>query len=665
MKKPQKQGHMSGKDKRAQKPKTLRGLIRTTGKGMGFVDVPELDEDVVVYPEFMNTALNGDTVEIILQPKNAVQKRRRDGKSEQTGQVVDVLRRARKQFVGILIKDQGQWKVWPDDRKIYVKINIPHLEHTQATEGVKVLARITEWNKFKPEPVGEVMSVLGKKGDHETEIQSIILDRGIDTTFPADVEREANAYEHERGSLNVNEVTTRKDMRNVLTMTIDPENAKDFDDALSLQTLPNGNYEIGVHIADVSHYVRPNTALDREALNRATSIYLVDRTIPMLPEILSNDLCSLNPNEEKYAFSAVFEMDIKGHILKRWFGKTAIKSDKRFTYETAQKSIDNPTGEYHNELVILNTIAKSLQHKNRLEGAINFETEEVKFKLDETGRPVEVIKKEALETHKLIEAFMLLANREVAKFIHNYQKDKPGHGSLYRIHDLPDTDRIEELALFIKALGFSLPVKGGKVTSKDINTLLKSIEGTPEESLIKTATIRSMSKAIYSSKNIGHFGLAFEFYTHFTSPIRRYPDLVVHRVLFDILNKQDQKAKDEIKSLEHIARHSTDKEIAAAEAERTSIKLKQVEYMSERIGQDFDGIISGVTEWGIFVEEENTKCDGMVPLRELNDDYYTFNRRTYSIEGQRTKKKYRLGDKVRFRVMKADLDAKTLDYRLI
>lgn len=651
--------------KKEDKKGPLKGIIRTTGKGMGFVEIPDFPEDVVIYPEFVNTALNGDEVEIILQPKNVTGKKGRSGKLEQSGQVINIINRAKKQFVGVLIKENDQWKVNTDDRKMYAKIFLPSMTNTQAQEGMKVLARITDWNKFKPEPEGELVSVIGNKGDNEAEIQSIILDRGIDTNFPDDVEKEAKAYEMKGHELDPVEIATRRDMRGTLTTTIDPANAKDFDDALSIKKIDETHYEIGVHIADVSHYVRPHTALDREAAKRATSIYLVDRTIPMLPEVLSNDLCSLNPNEDKYAFSAIFIMDMKGHIKERWFGKTIINSNKRFTYETAQESINNPAGEYHQELVIMNTIAKSIQKQNHLEGAINFEQDEVKFKLDETGRPIEVVRRVPLDTHKLIESFMLLANREVAEFIYKDQKHKPGHASLYRIHDLPDTDRIEELALFIKALGFNLPVKAGKVSSSDINTLLKNVEGAPEESLIKTATIRSMSKAIYSSKNIGHFGLAFEFYTHFTSPIRRYPDLIVHRVLFDILNKDNKKAKADMSNLEHIARHSTDKEIAAAEAERTSIKLKQVEYMSERIGQEFDGVISGVTEWGLFVEEVNTKCDGMVPLRDLGDDYYVFNKKTYSVEGEKTKKKFRLGDKVRFKVMKADLDSKTLDYKII
>jgi ribonuclease R len=384
----------------------------------------------------------------------------------------------------------------------------------------------------------------------------------------------------------------------------------------------------------------------------------------MLPEVLSNDLCSLNPHQDRFAFSAVFIMDINGNIDERWFGKTVINSNHRFSYESAQESLDTK-GEYFKELDILNTIAKKLQHANYHKGAIDFETEEVKFKLDEHGKPLGVYKKARLDTHKLVEEYMLLANREVAEFIYKFQKNKADRASLYRIHDLPDEDRIEDLALFLKALGYHLPVKQGKVTSQDINNLLKTIEGKPEESLIKTATIRSMAKAIYSPQNIGHFGLGFEYYTHFTSPIRRYPDLMVHRILQDILTNNKKKVKDEFSQLQKIASHATEKEIAAAEAERASIKYKQVEYMSAHIGEEFDGVISGVTEWGIFVEDINTKCEGLVALRELNDDYYVFNKKTYSVQGEKTRKTYRLGDKVRFKVTKADLDAKTLDYSFV
>ncbi|MDQ3014397.1 MAG: ribonuclease R [bacterium] len=672
--------HQSGKEKREEEKKHITGTIRTTGKGMGFVEIEGVEDDIVIEPEFVNHALNGDKVEIILTGKRFKVKRGRPGQKtpaeqggfeEQTGQVVKVLDRAKKQFVGVLALREGANWLIPDDRKMYVPIVVPDAKSEQI--GKKVLVKMTGWPVGQQYPAGEVVQVLGEKGDHEAEMQSIILDRGIDTHFPPEVDREAHEIEKREKPLPAAEIAERKDFRGTFTCTIDPADAKDFDDALSLKELPAYSkagvgggpfYEVGVHIADVAHYVRSGTELDREALRRATSIYMVDRTIPMLPEVLSNDLCSLNPNEDKFAFSAAFVMDMEGNVHERWFGRSVINSDKRFSYEEAQKSLDTK-GLHFEILDTLNKISLKLREQKYKNGAIDFETEEVKFKLDAHGKPIEVIKKQRLETHKLIEEYMLLANREVAKFIFDYQQEHNEGPSIYRIHDLPDQERIADLGLFLQALGYHLPVKQGKVSSQDINRLLKSIEGKPEESLIKTATIRSMAKAVYSTKNIGHFGLAFQFYTHFTSPIRRYPDLVVHRILDGVLKGDKTQVNAQLRSLEQIASHSTDKEIDAAEAERASIKYKQVEFMSEHIGEEFNGMISGVTEWGLYIEEEKSKCEGMVPLRELGDDYYVFNKKTYSIEGDRTKKKFRLGDKVRFRVVKADLDAKTLDYAIV
>ncbi len=676
-----KQQHHSGKETRTEEKKKLTGIIRTTGKGTGFVEIEGYDEDIIIEPDFLNTALNGDEVEILLAGKIFETKKIRHKQSTQSqegsfgrlaGQVLKVLKRSKEQFVGILEKKDGNYGVKPDDRKFYTAILIPvnkdvsgPLSPKDELLGKKVLVKITSWKVNEQYPTGEIVQILGNKGDHETEMQSIILDRGIDTNFPPDVDKEADEIEKTEKPLRQDEIAKRKDFRNTTTFTIDPVDAKDFDDAISLKELGNGLYEIGVHIADVSHYVREGTALDREALKRSFSVYLVDRTIPMLPEVLSNDLCSLNPNEDKFAFSSVFVMDANGNVSERWFGKTVINSNKRFSYEAAQEVLNNKSGEYFTELNILNQISYKLREVKYRMGAIDFEQDEVKFKLDESGKPLGVYRKERLDTHKLVEEYMLLANREVAEFIYNKIKNKQDTASIYRIHDVPDKDRIEDLALFLKALGYDLPIKQGKVTSQDINTLLKSIEGKPEESLIKTATIRSMAKAIYSPKNIGHFGLAFEYYTHFTSPIRRYPDLMIHRILENVLVDNQKRLKDEFSTFSRISNHATEKEIAAAEAERASIKYKQVEYMSEHVGETFEGIISGVTEWGIYIEEKNTKCEGMNALRELGNDYYIFNRKTYSIEGEKTKKKFRLGDTVQFKVMKADLDAKTLDYKIL
>lgn len=646
--------------------KALIGIIRTSGKGMGFVAIHGMKEDIIIEPDFVHHALNGDEVEIILTGKyldpKPKQRGGKEGLTGQAGQVVKIIERAKKQFVGVLVQKEGRVWLMADDRKMYVNILVP--SYTPEALGKKVVVHMTSWNENESFPTGEVIQILGEKGNHETEIQSIILDRGIDTNFPHDVEQEAKEINRTEKPLKQDEISSRIDFRDTTTFTIDPIDAKDFDDALSIKNIGNNEFEIGVHIADVSYYVREGRALDREALKRSFSVYLVDRTIPMLPEILSNDLCSLNAHEDRFAFSAVFTMNIKGIVKTRWFGRTVIHSKKRFSYETAQEVLNTGSGELFSELQTLNTIAKVLKKKNYSAGAIEFEQEEVRFKLDEKGRPLDVFKKERLETHKLIEEFMLLANREVAQFIHDNTKNTLSAG-IYRIHDFPDAERIEELSLFIQALGYHLPVRQGKVTSQDINKLMEQIAGSPEESLIKTATIRSMSKAIYSPQNIGHFGLGFEYYTHFTSPIRRYPDLMVHRILDNIIKKNKSKIKDEHTQFKKISDHATEKEITAADAERASIKFKQVEYMSTRIGQEFNGIISGVTDWGIYVEDSRTKCEGMVPLRELGDDYYIFNRKSYTVEGQKTKKKYRLGDTVRFRVYKADLDSKTLDYKLI
>ncbi len=650
----------------------LTGIIRTTAKGMGFVEIEGQKDDIVIEPEFLNTALNGDVVEIQITGKTFETKNVRHKQSTQSqegsfgrtaGQVVRIVNRAKIQFVGILLQEDGKYWLKGDDRKLYTKILIP--QASQADIGKKVLVKMNDWKKNEQFPTGEVIQVLGDKGTNETEIQSIILDRGIDTNFPHAVDQEAIEIEKTEKPLLASEIAKRLDLRDRNTCTIDPVDAKDFDDALSLKPLPNGLFEVGVHIADVSHYVREGTALDIEGRKRAFSVYLVDRTIPMLPEVLSNDLCSLNPHEDKFAFSALFTMDMNGVVHDRTFAKTVINSKKRFSYESAQETLNNKSGELFTDLDTLNKISYKLREKKYAMGAIDFEQDEVKFKLDENGKPLGVYKKQRLDTHKLVEEFMLLANKEVAEFIYKKIKNKTESASIYRIHDLPDKERIQELSLFLQALGYYLPVKQGVVSSQDINKLLKSVEGKPEESLIKTATIRSMAKAIYSPKNIGHFGLAFEYYTHFTSPIRRYPDLMIHRILENILEGNKKKVHDEFTLYSKISNHSTEKEIAAAEAERASIKYKQVEYMSDHVGETFNGSISGVTEWGIYIEEENTRCEGMCPLRELGNDFYVFNRKTYSIEGEKTKKKYRLGDKVTFRVMKADLDAKTLDYKIV
>jgi len=634
------------------------GFITTTGKGLGFVNTEDekFEEDILIEAGYLNTALNGDKVEVSLHPKVPQER--------QTGEVVRVIERARDTFIGIIEIAKNVGFVSADDRRMYTSIYIPSSKLKNSQTGDKVQVKIISWKDPKRNPEGEVIRVLGKKGDHNVEMESIVLEKGFETGFPKEVEEEAKLIEKNEKNISPEEISKRRDMRQTLTMTIDPFDAKDFDDAISFKRIDADKFEIGVHIADVSHFVREDTALDKEALKRGCSIYLVDRTIPMLPEVLSNDVCSLNPKEDKLTFSAIFIMDSNAKVSERWFGRTVIHSDKRFTYEEAQENINKQSGDYFEELITLNNIAKKLQKQKHEDGAIEFDTEEIKFKLDENNKPIGVYKKPRLDTHKLVEEYMLLANKEVAKFIYDsiYKKGKKDTGAIYRIHNAPDGERIADLGIFIRALGHHFPKD--KITAKDINVMLASINGTPEADLIKTATVRSMAKAIYSTKNVGHFGLAFEYYTHFTSPIRRYPDLLVHRILANHLYTNKFKDTDIVK-FQKIADQSSEREIAASEAERASKKYKQVEYMQERIGQTFEGIISGVAEWGIYVEEIETKCEGMIKIKDIGNDYFEIDRKTYSIIGQKTKKKYQLGDKISFKVIGADLEKKTLDYILV
>jgi ribonuclease R len=634
----------------------ITGQITTIRKGVGFIENPaDIDNDIIVESGFLNTALNGDTVEVKVGKKNS--------NSQITGEVIKIVERKKDTFVCTIENQNGKLVAMPDDKKAYFTISIPQ---GNLSMGEKVYIKINEWTDPKQNPTGTIIRVLGKKGNNNVEMESIVLERGFEVGFPPKVEEEASEIELNKIKDIENEIPKRRDFRDTLTFTIDPFDAKDFDDAISFKDLKNDTYEIGVHIADVSHYVIEKSALDVEALKRGCSIYLVDRTIPMLPEVLSNDVCSLNPKEDKLTFSASFIMDKDGKVLERWFGKSIINSTHRFTYENAQEVLDAKSGQYFNELNILNEIAKKLQKEKFTKGAIEFEQEEIKFKLDENGKPIGVYKKERLDTHKLVEEYMLLANREVAMHIFNAIKGKGKRdtGSIYRIHDIPDKDKMADLSTFVKALGYNLHIKDGKVKAHDIKSLLKQVQGTVHEALISTAIIRSMQKAVYSTKNIGHFGLAFDYYTHFTSPIRRYPDLLVQRILQRHLHNEPFGDR-EINQFQSIAEQSTSREIDAAGAERESKKLKQVEYMSDKVGQTFQGTISGVTEWGVYVEEKETKSEGMIKIRDLGNDYYAFDKKTYSIMGQKNKKKFTLGDSITFKVMSADLDKKTLDFALV
>ena len=646
--------------KKQDQTKKITGIISVSSRGTGYVPAEGFPQDIEIPQEALNTAFNGDTVEVETRGKTRGFK----GKPGRiAGAVVKIVERAKTEFVGTLEKEGGRFLLKADDRRMYVPIEI-NRPPQDAAGGMKALVTLERWSNPKQNPTGTIKELLGQKGENSVEMHAIVLEHGFATSFPPEVLAEAKELEQYR-NIPVAEIARRRDFRTVPTFTIDPADAKDFDDALSVKELPNG-YEIGIHIADASHYLKVGTKLDAEARKRATSIYLVDRTIPMLPEVLSNDICSLNAHEDKLTFSAVFKLDAKGKVLERWFGETIINSNKRFTYEEAQGILDAKNGEYFKELNILNTLAYKLREERFKEGSVAFEQDEVKFKLDAEGKPLSVYKKARLDTNLLVEDWMLLANREVAEFVYNHAKKKGvrERAFVYRVHDLPKEDRLAELEIFLRAIGYELRSGDTKsISPHDFNKLFKQIEGKPEEGLIKVATIRSMAKAVYSTKNIGHFGLAFKYYTHFTSPIRRYPDVMVHRILRHHLG--GSKISDtELDNYERLAIFSSEREIEAAEAERESIKYKQVEFMRGKVGQIFEGIISGVTEWGMYVEEKETKAEGLVRIRDIGDDYFVLDKKNYRIVGERTKKTYSLGDPLRVKLSAADLDTRTIDWKL-
>ena len=633
--------------------KKMTGVISVSARGTGYVPAEGFAQDIEVQPEALNTALHGDRVEIALRGR----------RPRPQGAVARVLERARTEFVGTLMKDGDRFMLKPDDRRFYTSILIPH-PPKNARAGHKALVEFSAWSDPRRLPEGVVREMLGPKGEHAVEMHAIVLEHGFRTEFPPEVLEEAQKLERAR-TIPSAEAVRRRDFRGVPTFTIDPADAKDFDDALSVRALSDGGAEVGIHIADPSHYVRPGSAIDREARRRGTSIYLVDRTIPMLPETLSNDLCSLNPDEDKRTLSAVFTLDGNARVRSQWFGESVIRSVKRFAYEDAQALLDAGAGPYHPELSLLNALAGKLRREREKEGALNFDQDEVKFKLDPEGRPLGVYKKPRLATNLLIEDFMLLANRAVAEFVYEHAKKKGlrERAFIYRIHDVPKEDRLEELEVYLKAMGHELREGKRRITPHDFNRLFKDIEGKPEEDLIKVATIRSMAKALYATKNIGHFGLAFRYYTHFTSPIRRYPDLMVHRILKQHL-AGTRIQEDELGEYERIALSSSEREVEAAEAERDSIKYKQVEFMQGYVGQTFNGIVSGVAEWGVYVEEAETKAEGLLRMRSLGSDYFVLDKKNYRVVGERTQKTYALGDRVRVRLAAADLETRTIDWTL-
>ena len=597
-------------------------------------------------------AMDGDKVKVQLFAK-------RKGK-EPEGEVIEVLESKERVFVGKLQVLKGFAFLVTENKTLANDIFIPKDKLKGGKNGDKAIVRIVEWPEDAKNPLGEVIDVLGKAGQNNAEMHAILAEFGLPYIYPQNVEKTANRISD---VISPEEIARREDFRQVLTFTIDPKDAKDFDDALSARKRENGNWEVGVHIADVTHYVHAESVIDREAFNRATSVYLVDRTIPMLPERLCNQICSLRPNEEKLCFSTIFEMDNKANVINSRICRTVIKSDRRFTYEEAQEVIETGEGDCKEAILALNDLAKQLRDRRFRNGAINFERYEVKFEIDEQGKPLRVYFKESKEANKLIEEFMLLANRTVAEFVGCPPKGKTKKTFVYRIHELPDPDKMQNFATFIRRFGYNLKTEGTKTdVSKGINHLLDTVQGKPEENLIETVAIRAMQKAKYSTDNVGHYGLAFDYYTHFTSPIRRYPDMMVHRLLERYLAGGRSVIK---KKYEEMCEHCSSMEQVAANAERASIKYKQVEFMSDKLGKVYDGVISGVTEWGLYVELNENKCEGLVPMRDLDDDYYEFDEKNYCLIGRRSKRQYRLGDPITIRVAQANLERKQLDFQLV
>lgn len=648
------------------------GSVDMAGRGQGYIIVEDLEEDIYVKSKNLNKSLHGDIVEVY------VFKRRKGGKTE--GEVTRIIKRNKTEFVGTIdITDRFAF-VNVSDHKMVTDIFISKNNLNGAQQGEMVLVSLDDWPQNADSPFGTVLKRLGIPGEHHTEIHAILAQYGLPYEFDKNIENFANKIDT---SIQDSEIKKRRDMRKDLTFTIDPKDAKDFDDALSFSTLENGNYEIGVHIADVSHYLKEGTILDQEAYQRATSVYLVDRVVPMLPEILSNGACSLRPNEEKYTFSVVFEINNKAEVIKQWFGRTVTYSDARFAYEEAQHIIetnqDNPSvlqtsipadisisnssysvkKQIAKAILEMDRLAKIIRKKRMNNGAISFDKVEVRFKLDATNNPEGVYFKESKDANKLIEEFMLLANRSVAEFI---GKQNPKKTFVYRVHDQPDDEKIAALEKIIKQFGYKLDTRDKKSTAQSMNTLLKNVQGTKEQNMVDTLAIRTMSKAVYTTNNIGHYGLAFDYYTHFTSPIRRYPDVMVHRLLQHYLDKNST-AKQEF--FEEKCRHSSEQESLAARAERDSIKYMQVKYMQDHQYQDFSGIISGVTQWGIYVEIISNKCEGMVRIQDMRDDHYEFIQEQYAVVGRKTQRTFTLGDQVLVRVKNADLVRKQLDFTML
>lgn len=632
---------------------TLTGIIDFNQSGNAYVNVEGIDDDIFIHSKNVKDALQGDKVLIVTYAYK--------GKKIE-GSVLEVLERTRTEFVGTLQmvphKDFGF--VVCDKKTINTDIFIPKGKFGGAEDGNKVIVKMTEWKPGDKNPEGEIIQVLGAPGEHETEIHSILAEYGLPYEFPEEVERDADKIDR---SISGHEVEKRWDMRDITTFTIDPKDAKDFDDALSIRQLENGNWEIGVHIADVSHYVVPGTILDDEAYQRATSVYLVDRVVPMLPEVLSNDVCSLRPHEDKFTFSAVFELNDQAEIKKQWFGRTVIHSDRRFTYEEAQERIEGKDGDFKDEILVLDQLAKIMRQKRIKDGAITFDRSEVRFNLDENNEPIGVYFKISKDSNHLIEEFMLLANKKVSEFVSlNKRGDVSQNTFIYRVHDDPDPAKLESLRDFVSTFGYKMDLANTKKVAESLNKLLHDVKGKGEENMIETLAMRSMSKAVYSTESIGHYGLGFDYYSHFTSPIRRYPDLLAHRLLQHYLDGGKSPDRNE---LEEKAKHCSSMERLAADAERDSIKYMQVKFMEKHLGETFNGVISGVAEFGFWVEIPENGAEGLIKLRDLMDDSYTYDAKTHAVYGSRNGKRYQLGDDVQIKVVKANLIQKQLDFKIV
>ncbi|SFR36684.1 RNAse R [Robiginitalea myxolifaciens] len=654
-----------GKFKALYVPDTYTGKVDMNSQGNAYITVEDLDEDIFVSNPNLNRAFHGDEVEVQLFQKQ------RGSRPE--GKIVAIVKRRKTQFVGIVDLYKSFAFVRPTDNRMYTDFFVPLEDLGGAGHRQKVIVEYLKWPDKADSPYARITEVLGNPGEHDTEIHAILAEYGLPYEFPSEVQHYANSLDTR---IHDHEVAKRRDMRSTLTFTIDPKDAKDFDDALSFRELEEGGYEIGIHIADVAHYLKPDSILDEEAYERATSVYLVDRVVPMLPEVLSNNACSLRPHEDKFTFSAVFVLDQEARLTKQWFGRTVTHSDERFAYEEAQHIIETGSGKIPekisiregayqvsdavvNAVVTLDKLAKIMREKRMDQGAISFDKVEVKFNLSEDNEPTGVYFKESKDANKLIEEFMLLANRKVAEFI---GKQRPEKTFVYRIHDQPDEDKLMVLNGIVKRFGHQLNFRNKKALNSSLNKLLEDVKGQKEQNLVDTLAIRSMSKAEYNTQNIGHYGLAFDYYTHFTSPIRRYPDVMVHRLLDHYLN--NGKSPD-ARAYQEKCKHSSEMESLAASAERDSIKYMQIKFMADHKDAVFKGVISGVTEWGIYVEIIENKCEGMVRIRDIKDDYYTFDERQYALIGERKGKIYQLGQEVEVMVKNTDLIKRHLDFTLI